>query len=214
MVNRVARPTGGRLCCGAGTRPVESQPLAICECCNKSFRAVHRIAFRGIMCSMKVLHAAVGVVVLLAAVAASDPSFAGGSRVRVGVVVGAPVWGPAWGWRAGWGPGWGPGWGAGWGPGWGPGWGAGWGPGWGGWGPGWGPAPVVVGVPSSPVFIERSDVAPAPVPQQPSPSPPPPPQQQQQQSHYWYYCPDSRAYYPYVRECAGGWERVAPQPPS
>jgi len=30
---------------------------------------------------------------------------------------------------------------------------------------------------------------------------------------YWYYCPDSRAYYPYVRECPSGWQRVAPQPP-
>ena len=32
-------------------------------------------------------------------------------------------------------------------------------------------------------------------------------------SSYWYYCPDSRAYYPYVRECASGWQQVAPQPP-
>jgi hypothetical protein len=30
---------------------------------------------------------------------------------------------------------------------------------------------------------------------------------------YWYYCAGSRAYYPYVRECPGGWQRVAPQPP-
>ena len=30
---------------------------------------------------------------------------------------------------------------------------------------------------------------------------------------YWYYCPDSRSYYPYVRECASKWERVPPQPP-
>jgi hypothetical protein len=31
---------------------------------------------------------------------------------------------------------------------------------------------------------------------------------------YWYYCPSSQGYYPYVRECPGGWQRVAPQPPS
>jgi hypothetical protein len=29
---------------------------------------------------------------------------------------------------------------------------------------------------------------------------------------YWYYCADSRAYYPYVKDCPGGWQRVAPQP--
>ena len=29
---------------------------------------------------------------------------------------------------------------------------------------------------------------------------------------YWYYCPDSRAYYPYVRDCPAGWQRVSPQP--
>ena len=29
---------------------------------------------------------------------------------------------------------------------------------------------------------------------------------------YWYYCPDSRSYYPQVRDCASGWERVSPTP--
>lgn len=29
---------------------------------------------------------------------------------------------------------------------------------------------------------------------------------------YWYYCADSRAYYPYVKDCPSGWQRVAPQP--
>ncbi|MGQ0512293.1 MAG: hypothetical protein ACT4P9_16950 [Betaproteobacteria bacterium] len=29
---------------------------------------------------------------------------------------------------------------------------------------------------------------------------------------WWYYCPDSGAYYPYVGQCPGGWQRVAPQP--
>ena len=29
---------------------------------------------------------------------------------------------------------------------------------------------------------------------------------------YWYYCPNSRAYYPYVKECPGGWDRVPAQP--
>ena len=59
----------------------------------------------------------------------------------------------------------------------------------------------MVGAPQAPVYIERGEVAPSPAPQQ-------------QQTYYWYYCPASRAYYPYVRECAGGWQQVSPQPPS
>ena len=30
----------------------------------------------------------------------------------------------------------------------------------------------------------------------------------------WYYCPKSRAYYPYVKKCPGGWQIVPAQPPS
>lgn len=29
----------------------------------------------------------------------------------------------------------------------------------------------------------------------------------------WYYCPNSKSYYPYVRECPSGWQRVPSQPP-
>jgi len=29
----------------------------------------------------------------------------------------------------------------------------------------------------------------------------------------WYYCPEAKAYYPYVDKCAAGWQRVKPQPP-
>ena len=54
-------------------------------------------------------------------------------------------------------------------------------------------APVVVQQP--PIYIEQQS-APAPAPAQ----------------SYWYYCSASRAYYPYVRDCPGGWQRVAPQP--
>jgi hypothetical protein len=28
----------------------------------------------------------------------------------------------------------------------------------------------------------------------------------------WYYCDASKAYYPYVKECLGGWRPVAPPP--
>jgi len=34
-----------------------------------------------------------------------------------------------------------------------------------------------------------------------------------QSQAYWYYCSDTQSYYPYVKECPGGWQRVAPQPP-
>ena len=30
---------------------------------------------------------------------------------------------------------------------------------------------------------------------------------------YWYYCADAKAYYPYVKQCPGGWQQVAPSPP-
>jgi hypothetical protein len=30
----------------------------------------------------------------------------------------------------------------------------------------------------------------------------------------WLYCPQTGAYFPYVEECSGGWERVPPQPPA
>jgi hypothetical protein len=33
-----------------------------------------------------------------------------------------------------------------------------------------------------------------------------------QSSSYWYYCAESKTYYPYVKECPGGWQRVTPQP--
>ncbi len=29
---------------------------------------------------------------------------------------------------------------------------------------------------------------------------------------YWYYCGGADAYYPYVKECANGWQQVAPTP--
>jgi len=77
-------------------------------------------------------------------------------------------------------------------------------------GPGWGPwyrgshsywgvpypdyeVPVIVEQPS-PVYVE-------PTPQAPG-------------QYYWYYCENSRAYYPYVKECSDNWEKVAPSPPA
>ena len=62
--------------------------------------------------------------------------------------------------------------------------------------------PTTIVVPSQPtVYVEQGS--------QPSAQP----QLQQQPTGYWYYCGDSRAYYPYVKDCPGGWQRVSPQPP-
>ena len=57
--------------------------------------------------------------------------------------------------------------------------------------------PPVAAIPApSPVYIERGDAQSAP-----------------SAESYWYYCPDSKTYYPYVRECASEWQRVSPRPP-
>jgi hypothetical protein len=40
------------------------------------------------------------------------------------------------------------------------------------------------------------------------------PPQAVSQPNWWYYCAEAQQYYPYVRECPGGWQRVAPKPPS
>ena len=37
--------------------------------------------------------------------------------------------------------------------------------------------------------------------------------QTQEQPYYWYFCADSKAYYPYVKQRPGGWMKVIPAPP-
>jgi len=75
------------------------------------------------------------------------------------------------------------------------------------WGPAWGPwyypppiyYPVVV--PAQPVtYIEQRVVE-----QRSAPAP--------DRGAWWYYCGSSRGYYPHVRECPTGWQRVPPVPP-
>jgi hypothetical protein len=56
------------------------------------------------------------------------------------------------------------------------------------------PPPVVA---APPVYVERTEAA----------SPPP-------AEPYWYYCPDSRTYYPYVKDCRSPWQRVPARPPN
>lgn len=61
--------------------------------------------------------------------------------------------------------------------------------------------PAVVAAPApQTVYIEKGQEAEAPAAQGSDP--------------WWYYCPESKAYYPYVDRCAGGWQRVKPQPPA
>lgn len=67
--------------------------------------------------------------------------------------------------------------------------------------PWWYSYPPVV-VESQPVVVERQ---PPVYIEQPPPSPP-------AQEAYWYYCPGSKAYYPYVQSCSEPWVKVSPRP--
>lgn len=69
------------------------------------------------------------------------------------------------------------------------------------------PAPVVYAYPPAviryspaPVYVERSITQAEPAPSQ--------------AQNDWYYCATSQAYYPYAKECPGGWQRVPAQPSS
>ena len=73
------------------------------------------------------------------------------------------------------------------------------GPGW--WGPWWDPPVYPYYYAEPPVIIQRQ----APVYEQQTP-------QVEEQPYYWYYCPEARAYYPYVKQCSGGWMKVVPSP--
>ncbi len=75
-------------------------------------------------------------------------------------------------------------------------------------GPAWYPAPYYY--PPAPVIVTQP--APPPVYIEQSPAPAAPVAAPAAEPAYWYYCKHSKAYYPYVKECAAGWERVLPQP--
>lgn len=72
-------------------------------------------------------------------------------------------------------------------------------------GPGWVPGPFYYppyyAYPQPPVVVQQPNV----YLQQPSAP---------QEQTYWYYCKDSQAYYPYVKECPSGWMKVVPSPPA
>lgn len=59
--------------------------------------------------------------------------------------------------------------------------------------------PTVIVPTTPPVYIQQQQSQPA--------------QSAQPQTNYWYYCQNPDGYYPYVKNCPGGWLQVAPQPP-
>lgn len=66
------------------------------------------------------------------------------------------------------------------------------------------PAPVhyhrpVVVMPPAVTYVEQSPIIVSTAPAHPA-------------SNLWYYCDGAGAYYPYVRECPGGWQAVPAQP--
>jgi hypothetical protein len=73
--------------------------------------------------------------------------------------------------------------------------------------PAYGYPPAVVAPSAPPVYVEQAGGAPAAAPPQSQSASQSPPQ-----SGWWYYCGEAKAYYPYVKECPTGWQRIAPQP--
>jgi hypothetical protein len=58
--------------------------------------------------------------------------------------------------------------------------------------------PVVVSPASPPTYIEQDGQQQA---------------EAQPQDYYWYHCDNPNGYYPYIKECPGGWQKVLPEPP-
>lgn len=72
-------------------------------------------------------------------------------------------------------------------------------------------SPVVLSQPAPPVYVEQS-VSHGQSYQQASPRPASQAAPQPAQN-WWYFCAESNGYYPYVKQCAAGWQRVSPHPP-
>jgi hypothetical protein len=77
-------------------------------------------------------------------------------------------------------------------------------------GPGWGlPGPYYYPSYYYPYYPSEQQI----IIQQPEAYVQPAPQTDQQ-PFYWYYCKEPQGYYPYVRQCPGGWMKVVPPPPA
>jgi len=68
------------------------------------------------------------------------------------------------------------------------------------------PAPIVVTPAQPPVYIERAPQVQEQAQETPSPSAP-------AQDYFWYHCDKPEGYYPYIKECPQGWQKVTPEPP-
>ena len=79
------------------------------------------------------------------------------------------------------------------------------GPGWGGWGPWWWGSYY----PYYP-YYPYYGAPPVAVQQQPETYIQETPQAEE--PSYWYFCPDPKGYYPYVKKCPKGWLKVVPSP--
>ncbi len=74
------------------------------------------------------------------------------------------------------------------------------------------PSRVIVERRAQPEYIEKSDIeGTAASAADPATSAAPAPSQVKP-TNWWYWCESSKKYYPYVKECTGGFERVPPQP--
>ncbi|WP_321911431.1 hypothetical protein [Paraburkholderia sp. J11-2] len=69
--------------------------------------------------------------------------------------------------------------------------------------------PVIVAPPQAPDYIEQGQAG---APMDPQPGPGDAAGEQQANADTWYYCDESRTYYPYVKQCSSGWRAVPAQP--
>jgi hypothetical protein len=74
------------------------------------------------------------------------------------------------------------------------------------------PYPTYVPPAPPPVVVVAPGAPPPPPPPPPAvvvqPPPPPPPPAGQAAPQFWYYCDETRAYYPYVSSCNAPWRQV------
>ena len=66
--------------------------------------------------------------------------------------------------------------------------------------------PVVVTPAQPPVYIEQAPPSSYIPPDIAAPA--------ESDNYYWYHCGKPDGYYPYIKECPGGWKKVTPTPPA
>jgi hypothetical protein len=67
------------------------------------------------------------------------------------------------------------------------------------------PPVIITPAPAQPtIYIEQ---------QQPVQAPPAVIQPVAPENYYWYHCANPDGYYPYIKECPAGWQKVTPTPP-